>query len=125
MAQVLVIDDQADIRDVLKTILEEGGHTVRLAAEGAEALRLHDQSPADVVITDLHMPGMNGLETVRALRERSTAVKIIAMSGGDTYMADKNLESSVINGADLTLTKPFRMQSLLRAIANLLAPAQA
>ncbi len=122
MARILVIDDQKDIRDVLQTILEEGGHEVRLAAEGSEALRLHAQSPADVVITDLHMPGMNGLETVRALREHSAAVKIIAMSGADTYMADKNLESSVINGADFTLTKPFRMQSVLNAINTLLAP---
>jgi len=123
MPQILVIDDHADIRDVLKTMLEENGHTVRLAAEGAEALRLHAQSAADLVITDLHMPGMNGLETVRALRERSASVKIIAMSGGDSYLAGKNLESSVINGADLTLAKPFPMQHMLRAIANLLAPA--
>ena len=124
MAKVLVIDDQKDIRDVLKTILEEGGHEVRLAAEGGEGLRLHAQSPADVVITDLHMPGVNGLETVRTLRERSATVKIIAMSGEDMYMADKNLESSVINGADLTLTKPFRMQLVLRAVSNLLTPFQ-
>lgn len=124
MANILVIDDQKDIRDVLKTILEEGGHEVRLAAEGGEGLRLHAQSPADVVITDLHMPGVNGLETVRTLRERSAVVKIIAMSGEDSYMVERNLESSVIHGADFTLTKPFPLQQLLRAITTLLTPPQ-
>ncbi len=124
MAQILIIDDQADIREVLKTVLEEAGHEVRLAAEGGEGLRLHGQWPADLVLTDLHMPGMDGLETVRALRECSSTVKIIAMSGADTFMADTNLESSVINGADLTLSKPFPMRSMLRAIATLIAPDQ-
>lgn len=124
MAEILVIDDEADIRNVLKTILEEGGHRVRLAAEGRDALRQYASSPADVVITDLHMPGMNGLETVHALRSASTDVKIIAMSGASQFMADKNLESSIINGADVTFTKPFPMQTVLHTVAHLLAPAQ-
>jgi CheY-like chemotaxis protein len=119
VAHILVIDDQPDIREVLKTILEQAGHEVRLAAEGGEGLRLCAQSPAEIVITDLHMPGMNGLETVHALREQLPAVKIIAMSGADLYMADKNLESSVINGADRTLLKPFRVQDVLSVVEAL------
>jgi len=125
MARILVVDDQRDVRDVIKTLLEEGGHAVRLAAEGREALQMQATEPAEVVITDLHMPGMNGLEMVRALRAQSSVVKIIAMTGEDSYMAETNLENSVINGADFTLTKPFRVHDMLRAIASLLAPAQA
>lgn len=121
MAKILVIDDQPDIREVLKTILEEDGHEVRLAAEGHEGLRLFAESPSEIVITDLHMPGMNGLETVRALRERSRTTRIIAMSGADGYMVEKNLESSMICGADLTLLKPFRVRDVLNAV-QMLAP---
>lgn len=120
MARILVVDDMPEIRDVLKTALEENGYEVALACEGGEALRQHEHAPADVVITDLHMPGMNGLDTVRAFRERHGTVKIIAMSGEDTYMVAKNLESSRINGADFTLTKPFELGALLKAIRELL-----
>ncbi len=119
MARILVIDDQPDIREVLKTLLEEEGHEVYLAAEGLEGLRVFAESPAEIVITDLHMPGMNGLETVRALREQSCPAKIIVMSGEDGYMVEKNLESSVISGADLTLLKPFRMRDVLKAVQTL------
>jgi CheY-like chemotaxis protein len=125
MAKVLVADDQKEIREVLRNVLEEAGHEVRLAKDGDEALRAQNESPADVVITDLHMPRLNGLELVHALREGSRSVRIIAMSGGDNELADRNLQGSIINGADFTLSKPFPMRSLLRAIESLLAPAQA
>jgi CheY-like chemotaxis protein len=120
MARILVVDDMPEIRDVLKTALEEFGYEVALACEGGDALRQHADTPADVVITDLHMPGMNGLDTVRAFREKHGAVKIIAMTGAETFMVEKNLESSRINGADFTLTKPFELGALLKAIRELL-----
>lgn len=121
MARILVIDDQPDVREVIQTILEECGHSVIVAAEGAEGLDFYSKCPADVVITDLHMPGMNGLDTVRALRERSSKVKIIAMSGADTYMVETNLQSSVINGADQTLLKPFRVRDIINAVELVLS----
>jgi CheY-like chemotaxis protein len=120
MPRVLVVDDEPEVCDVLKTLLEENGYDVALAREGRDALRQHAQSPADVVITDLHMPGMNGLDTVREFRQQDRAVKIIAMSGEDTFMVEKNLESSRINGADRTLMKPFPLQDLLEAVSELL-----
>ena len=116
VARILVIDDQPEIREVLKTILEEEGHKVCLAANGVEGLRRFAESPAEIVLSDLHMPGMNGLETIHALREQSCSTKIIAMSGADTYMVEKNLESSVISGADLTLLKPFQIHEVLNAV---------
>lgn len=125
MAKILVADDQKEIRDVLRSLLEETGHEVRLAVDGAEALRFQTEFGADVVLTDLHMPKLNGLELIHALRDASTNVRIIAMSGGADDLAAKNLQGSLINGADFVLTKPFPMQSLLRAIASLLAPAHA
>ncbi len=121
MSRILVVDDLPEIREVLKTALEDFGYEVVLASEGGEALRQHAASPADVVITDLHMPGMNGLETVREFREKHAGVKIIAMTGAETFMVDRNLESSRIHGADRTFTKPFELGELLRAIAELLA----
>lgn len=121
MARILVIDDQPDVREVIQNILEECGHSVVVAAEGREGLDFYSKCPADVVITDLHMPGMNGLDTVRALRERSSKVKIIAMSGADTYMVETNLQSSVINGADQTLLKPFRVRDIVNAVELVLS----
>ncbi len=67
------------------------------------------------------MPGMNGVETVKQFRDNFGDVKLIAVSGADTYMVQKNLESSRINGADRTLMKPFDLADLLAAIDDLLA----
>ena len=122
MPRILIIDDEPAVRDVLQTMLEESGYSVEVAAEGEEGIRRHRESPADLVITDLHMPGKDGLATLKELREDGAAVKIIAMSGADTYMVERNLDSSRINGADGTLQKPFELRDLLSAIENLLPP---
>lgn len=123
MARILVIDDEPDVREVIRTLLEESGHEVVVASEGSEGLQRHQEQPADVVITDLHMPGMNGVETVKRFRDDFGDVKLIAISGADTYMVEKNLESSRINGADRTLMKPFNAADLFAAIDDLLAEA--
>lgn len=120
MARILVIDDEPDVRDILKTLLEESGYDVDLAAEGSEGLQRHQEKAADLVITDLHMPGLNGVETIKRFRDDFGDVKLIAVSGADTYMVQKNLEASRVNGADLTLMKPFNLAELLAAIDNLL-----
>ena len=123
-ARILIIEDNDSLRTILRTALSKAGYEVTEAGDGTSGLASYRQDPFDVVVTDILMEGIEGLETIRELRRDYPQVKIIAMSGADTYMADKNLESSVINGADLTLTKPFRMQSMLRAITTLLSPAQ-
>jgi len=66
--RILVIDDNAAIRELLRLVLEEEGYEVIEAADGAEGLRRYQAEPTDLVITDLEMPGMDGLELLRALR---------------------------------------------------------
>lgn len=120
MPRILVIDDDEAVREVMQMMLEELGHVVEVASEGEEGLRKHEKTPADIVITDLHMPGKNGFETLKELRESAEDVKVIAMSGADTYMVERNLESSRINGADGTLQKPFEFPDLIAAIERVL-----
>lgn len=120
MSRILVVDDQPEIRDILRTLLESEGYEVSAAEEGRGALKQHADVPADLVIVDLVMPGMNGLDMIREFRQRYGTVKIIAMSGAQHYMVDKNLESSRINGADRSFKKPFDLTQLLTAIEDLL-----
>jgi len=120
MARILVVDDQPEVRDILKTLLEQEGYDVVQASDGKDALRQHSETPADLVIADLVMPGMNGLDMISEFRDRHAGVKIIAMSGAHQYMVDKNLESSRINGADRAFKKPFDLDQLLSAISDLL-----
>ena len=121
MPRILIIDDEPDLRDVLAHLLEEAGYKVEVASEGGEGISKHRESPADLVITDLHMPGKDGLETLRELREDSEDVKLVAISGSDTYLVETNLDSSRIHGADRTFMKPFNVKQFLAAIRDLLA----
>ena len=82
MARILVADDDADFRDVVSVILEASGHDLQLARDGLDALRVFSEWAPDVVLLDMFMPTMDGLETVEAMRRASSRVKIIAVSGG-------------------------------------------
>lgn len=125
MSRILVVDDQPEIRDILRTLLESEGYEVVSAEDGRAALKLQAATPADLVIVDLVMPGMNGLDMICEFRQRFGGVKIIAMSGAQHFMVDKNLESSRINGADRAFKKPFDLQQLLAAIEDLLGESVA
>lgn len=119
---VLIIDDERDTRESLRIILEAAGYGVRTARDGAEGLKLQEERPADVVITDIFMPVVEGLETIQEIRSRFPRTKIIAVSGGGTAVRSINyLESAGIAGADATLTKPFAPEDLLALLASCLA----
>src|SRR5918996_5384004 len=80
--RVLVIDDNPDMRRTMQALLESEGFAVSVAADGEEALRLQRERPAAVVITDIFMPGKEGIETIFELRKQFPQTKIIVMSGG-------------------------------------------
>ena len=82
MAHILVADDQEKVRNILKSLFERDGHTVVLATNGKEALQSYQEQPAEIVVTDILMPDMEGIETIRELKRINPNVKIIAMSGG-------------------------------------------
>jgi len=130
MAKILIVDDEEQVRNALKQVLERAGYEVAVAATGNEGLELMQQEGADLVITDVIMPGIDGITTARKIREKFRDTRIIVMSGGgkaapDPYEPDaistrSYLASADSAGADRTLTKPFDRQDILRAVKNLL-----
>ena len=124
MARILVADDDADFRDVVSVILEASGHDLQLARDGLDALRVFNKWAPGVVLLDMFMPTMDGLETVVAMRRASSRVKIIAVSGGwgrdETESTLHVLDQAVALGADTALRKPFDRNALRRLIDELM-----
>ena len=121
MARILVIDDDADLREVMRETLVSSGHEVVLASDGIQGLRLQRDRPADLVITDIFMPDKEGIETIRELRQEFPKVKIIAMSGGGIHVRKPGYLSTASElGADIVLRKPFDQAVLLDSIVTVL-----
>jgi len=120
LARILIIDDDGDVRDLYRQMLEREGHLVLDAGDGYEGVRLFQEEGADLVITDIVMPGMSGVETIMELRLISPDVKIIAISGGDHIAPEYYLK--VVKNLDTLceLKKPIHRQELLSAIESLL-----
>ena len=111
-ARVLVVDDELQVLRLLRTALTERGYDVTTAASGEEALEALARRSADIIILDLVMPGLSGLDVCRAVRERSTVPVIVLSAHGEER--DKVLALDL--GADDYLTKPFGMEELLARI---------
>lgn len=125
MARIVLVDDTELLREALQLVLERAGHTVVTAASGLGIEGVVAQHKADLVITDMLMPGRDGVETVMALRRRHPGVRIIAMSGGGNR---GNLDLGMARklGVSVTLTKPFEPEELVDRVAEVLAgPAPA
>lgn len=123
MARVLLVDDDAQMLDVLARLMTRAGHEVTVVTDGAEALRKTLEHEFDIVVTDLIMPGKEGLETIRELHRRQPGLPVIAMSGGGRSAPADYLEAARLFGAARTLSKPFPSEELLNAIAALVPPA--
>jgi len=102
MGRILIIDDEAMIRDLLVKILEREGYETVTASGGKDGIRIHRENPADLIITDLLMPEKDGLETIMELRRDYQDVKIIAMSGGGKVDPETYLQIAKTMGASIT-----------------------
>ena len=121
MARILLIDDDAVTREMLGKLLENAGHEVVEAANGAVGTALFRKSPADVVITDILMPEKEGIETILELRREYPDVKIIAVSGGGTRLPSHScLRAAEVAGANRSFAKPLNVSGLLTAVSELL-----
>ncbi len=119
MATILVIDDEELIRTLLRSALEGAGHEVIEARNGRVGLELYRQRPADLVITDILMPELNGLDMILELTRGFLNVKVIAMSG---VQSEENvLDVAKLLGARQTFHKPLNLQQLLTAVRYELA----
>lgn len=120
VAHILVIDDDPLIRDTLREVLESAGHTVTEAANGKEGVEQYRRSSADLVITNIVMPEMDGLEVTRKLHGVRPELPVIAISGYDPRDRSGYLSLAREYGAGRTLTKPLDREQILEAVQDLL-----
>ena len=121
MPSILVVDDEEQIRQLIRNTFEEAGYRVSEARNGKEALDRYRQDPTDLVVTDIMMPDQDGLECISTLRSESPGVKIIAITGGNDLIGVLGfLDVAKMLGAHRTLQKPFEMKALLDAAESAL-----
>lgn len=121
MARILVIDDEAAIRRLLRVALELEGHEVLEAPTGKVALRVHAETAADLVITDINMPDQDGLGVINALRHEDPRPKVIVMSGGAGPLRGGVFHLAELLGAFATVHKPFELDAMLALVEQALA----
>ncbi len=119
-SRILLIDDDAHVRGAIFRALEQAGHEVVEAADGAAGLRLYRERGADLVILDIFMPERDGFEFIRDLRAEGGQAKIIAISGGGQSGQMDMLKAAAAFGAARTLSKPVALNELLAAVGDLL-----
>ena len=123
MANIMVIDDDPQVRAMIGRVLSRVGHDVVLAVDGEEGLRKFEGCRPDLIIMDLLMPGMEGIETTMAIRRQAPTIPILAISGAPEF-AQAYLAMAMGLGATASLLKPFRAAALEQAVTDLLADAQ-
>jgi CheY-like chemotaxis protein len=120
MARILVIEDNEDMRSLLQLLLAREGYEVLVAANGEEGMRQLRAAPAELVITDILMPGIGGLGVLLELQRDFPHVKTIAMSGGFRRAGGDDLAITQVLGVQRTLNKPFSRDDLLHAVRQVL-----
>ena len=121
MARILLIDDDDMVRSTLHYILVKSGHTVIEAHNGVEGLELYPSVSADLLITDIVMPDMNGLQFLQKLHHNYPPVRTIAISGGGAHFNDNCLQAAKSLGVEKVLAKPFSCAAFMTAVNDLLA----
>jgi two-component system, chemotaxis family, chemotaxis protein CheY len=119
MAKILVVDDVKAIRKIVAAVLEPGRHVVSEACSGEEALSLVGSNAFHLVITDVNMPGISGLELISCLRSIGSYQRtpIMILANGN---ADKNVDEAMKLGANGWIEKPFRPETLLGIVNQVL-----
>lgn len=120
--RILVVDDDASIRRTLNILLTKAGYEVIQASDGLEAVRLWRDRGGDLVITDLHMPQKDGIETIIELLSHSPGLRIIAMSGGGQTKRLDLLGNMALLGTVLTIEKPFTLAEMMAMVGRALKP---
>lgn len=122
MTTILLVDDEDLLREGVREILEMSDYSVIEARDGEEALALFAVNNVDLVISDIVMPNMDGVDFVTRLRESFPDVPILTISGGSRVVSARfGLDSALLSGANASLTKPFNAKQLLEKVQQLLA----
>jgi CheY-like chemotaxis protein len=135
MQNILVVDDEPDVRDSVKYVLDRAGYSVRTAESAMDALAELARNPTDLVITDIIMPQINGVEAIESIRRAFPSVRIIAISGGGNFGVTEYQPAAITTiaylasaekaGAHLVLTKPFETVELIRSVEQVLGVGHA
>ena len=120
MSRILVIDDEELIRQTLRSILERAGHTVLDAPNGREGMRLRQDEPVDIVVTDIYMPEKDGMQVLSEMKQLAMKPKIIAMSGGGHKGLLDWREAALALGAHGVLLKPFDERTVIVTLQEVL-----
>jgi CheY-like chemotaxis protein len=124
LARILIIDDDSAVQTAIRLVLERAGHAVGVAGDGRNGLATFEAGNFDLLLLDIFMPGMDGLETMRLIRQRQPLIPIIVISGRplawDPAKGPDFLTMATKLGAVCSLQKPFKPAELLSAIASCL-----
>lgn len=116
MAHILAVDDSEPIRKMLRMVLANSGHTLELAEDGIEALDKFSRHRFDLVVTDINMPRMTGLELIRQIRNLTKDVPILALT---TESEQQMRERGKTAGVDGWIVKPFRPAQFLDIVKQI------
>jgi DNA-binding NtrC family response regulator len=123
MADILIVEDMSGVRHAISTMLKRAGHTVAVAENGEQGLAELKRRPFDLVITDMLMPGSDGMEVLNQIGTMSKHPPVIAISGGGAGVSAETALAAARLHADAFLQKPFERAELLAAVDKVLAEA--
>ena len=123
MKSILIVDDEVGIRNLMRAILENEGYSVLEGSNGNEAILQYGKYTPDLVITDLLMPGKDGIEALFEIRQMNGKAKVIALSGGGRICPENYLNYAMKLGAIATIEKPFTSEEFLMVINQTMAIA--
>ena len=131
MHNILVIDDEADVRDGIKRVLDRAGFSVRAIDNATDAMTELERQATDVVITDIIMPKVNGVDAIERIVREFPRVRIVAISGGGNFDVTGYQPAAITTtaylaaakraGAHFILTKPFESRELIEAVEQVMA----
>jgi CheY-like chemotaxis protein len=128
LARILIVDDDAAVQATIRLLLERAGHSVVAAGDGRKGLAIFETGSFDLLLLDIFMPGMDGLETMRLVHQQQPLIPIIVISGNpvssDSGSGPDFLTMATSLGAVRSLQKPFRPAALLAAVAGCLEAAK-
>ncbi|MFZ5797247.1 MAG: sigma-54-dependent transcriptional regulator, partial [Thermodesulfobacteriota bacterium] len=115
MSSILIVDDEQSMREFLRILLEKDGHTVQAAASGSAAIDLVEDHDLDLVITDIRMPGISGLELLAEVKKRKPDLPVIMITA---YASPDDAVRAMKDGAFDYITKPFKIEEIKRVIRS-------
>ena len=128
MARILIVDDDTAVQATIQILLERAGHSVVVASDGRKGLAIFEAGNFDLLLLDIFMPGMDGLETMRLIHAQQPLIPIIVISGRpitpDPASGPDFLSMATKLGAISSLQKPFKPAALLAAVAGCLEAAK-